>query len=245
MRIFSWLATYLFAIALPLLIVTASVRFLVNEERVTSYGFRNNDVSNTMGLSLEELEKVSQKITSYFNDDSEFIQIYFSVNGKQDTFFRDVEIIHLRDVKTLLGIVYRLSEISLAIVLTYIATTIFIRSEHTMTDLAREVTFSIAIGAIILLGLASYVFFDFDSAWTQFHELVFANDFWLLDPSRDRLIQMYPEQFWEAATLACTALIAGQMFFIGGSAVLYLGWKRGWGFSLRKHMRRRMRSHQR
>jgi len=245
MRIFSWLATYLFAIALPLLIVTASVRFLVNEERVTSYGFRNNDVSNTMGLSLEELEKVSQKITSYFNDDSEFIQIYFSVNGKQDTFFRDVEIIHLRDVKTLLGIVYRLSEISLAIVLTYIATTIFIRSEHNMTDLAREVTFSIGIGSIILLGIAAYVFFDFDSAWTQFHEIVFSNDFWLLDPTRDRLIQMYPERFWETATLACTVLIAGQMFLIGGSGALYLGWKRGWGFSLRKHMRRRMHNHQR
>ena len=232
MRIFSWLSTYLFAIALPLLIVTASVRFLVNEERVTSYGFRDNDVSSTMGLSLEELEKVSQKITSYFNDDSEFIQIYISVDGRQDTFFRDVEVIHLRDVKTLLGIVYRLSEISLAIVLTYIATTIFIRSEHNITDLAREVTFSIGIGALILLGIASYVFFDFDSAWTQF-------------PSRDRLIQMYPEQFWETATLACTVLIAGQMFLIGGSAVLYIGRKRGWGFSPRKHMRRRMRSHQR
>ena len=114
-----------------------------------------------------------------------------------------------------------------------------------MTDLAREVTFSIGIGALILLGIASYVFFDFDSAWTQFHEIVFANDFWLLDPSRDRLIQMYPEQFWESATLACTVLIAGQMFLIGGSAVLYIGWKRGWGFSPRKHMRRRMRSHQR
>ena len=105
MRIFSWLATYLFAIALPLLIVTTSVRFLVNEERVTSYGFRENDVSSTMGLSLGELEKVSQKIISYFNDDSEFVQIYFLVNGKQNAFFRDVEIIHLRDVKTLLGVI--------------------------------------------------------------------------------------------------------------------------------------------
>lgn len=245
MRIFSWLATYLFAIALPLLIVTTSVRFLVNEERVTSYGFRENDVSSTMGLSLGELEKVSQKIISYFNDDSEFVQIYFLVNGKQNAFFRDVEIIHLRDVKTLLGVIYRLSEISLAIVLTYIATTIFIRSEHTVTDLAREVTFSISIGSIILLGFAAYVFLDFDSAWTQFHEIIFSNDFWLLDPKRDRLIQMYPEQFWETATLACTVLIAGQMFLIGGSAAFYLGWKKRWGFSLRKHMRHRMRNHQR
>ena len=245
MRIFSWLATYLFAIALPLLIVTASVRFLVNEERVTSYGFRENNVSSTMGLSLEELEKVARKITSYFNDDSEFIQIYFSVNGKQDAFFQNVEVIHLRDVKTLLGVIYRLSEISLAIVLTYIATTVFIRSEHTITDLAREVTFSIGIGAIVLLGIAVYVFLDFDSAWTQFHELVFSNDFWLLDPARDRLIQMYPERFWETATLVCTVLIAGQMFLIGGSAALYLGWKKRWVFSLRKHMHHRMRSHRR
>ena len=228
MRIFSWLATYLFAIALPVLIVTASVRFLVNEDRVASYGFRENDVSTTMNLSLSELEKVSRKITDYFNDNSEFVQIDIVLDGKQTAFFDEVEVVHLRDVKALLGIIFRLSEISLAVVLTYIGTSIFFHPRRSLIDLTREIALSIGVSLILLLAVLGYVLFDFDSAWTQFHEIVFTNDFWLLNPATDRLIQMYPEKFWETATLVCVILIGSQMLIVGGSSALYFGFKKGW-----------------
>jgi len=30
----------------------------------------------------------------------------------------------------------------------------------------------------------------------QFHLISFANDFWMLDPRTDRLVQMFPDGFW-------------------------------------------------
>lgn len=243
MRIFSWLATYLFVIALPVFIVTASVRFLVNEDRVASYGFRENAVSTTMDLPVSELEKVSRKITDYFNDNSEFIQVDIVLDGKQTAFFGEVEVVHLRDVKALLGIIFRLSEISLAVVLTYIGTAIFIHPKRRLIDLTREIALSIGVSSIFLLAVLGYVLFDFDSAWTQFHEIVFTNDFWLLNPATDRLIQMYPEKFWETATLVCVILIGGQMLLVGGSSAFYFGFKKGWLINLHKRTRHHRHSH--
>ena len=243
MRIFSWLATYLFVIALPVFIVTASVRFLVNEDRVASYGFRENSVSTTMDLPVSELEKVSTGITDYFNENSEFIQIDIVLDAKRTAFIGEVEVIHLRDVKALIGIIFRLSELSLAVVLTYIGTAIFFRPRKSLIDLTREIALSIGVSSIFLLALLGYVLFDFDSAWTQFHEIVFTNDFWLLNPATDRLIQMYPEKFWETATLVCVSLIGGQMLLVGGSSVFYFGFKKGWLINLHKRTRRHRHSH--
>ena len=38
---------------------------------------------------------------------------------------------------------------------------------------------------------------DFDTFWTKVHECLFSNDLWWFDEDTDRLIQMYPEPFWE------------------------------------------------
>ena len=37
----------------------------------------------------------------------------------------------------------------------------------------------------------------FDQAWFKFHELMFSNSFWQLNPRTDHLIQMFPPAFWE------------------------------------------------
>ena len=74
-----------------------------------------------------------------------------------------------------------------------------------------------------LLGTAGAVAASgFDSAWTEFHVVAFSNDLWQLDPTRDHLIQMYPEAFWlEITTLIVTATLL-EAVLIGGAAAGYL-----------------------
>ena len=52
---------------------------------------------------------------------------------------------------------------------------------------------------LVVFGAASAI--NFGWVFTQFHFLSFANDLWLLDPSRDYLIIMFPQQFFFEATL--------------------------------------------
>ena len=44
--------------------------------------------------------------------------------------------------------------------------------------------------------------FAFDAAFSLFHGLFFAAGSWTFDPSTDRLVQLFPEQFWIETTVA-------------------------------------------
>ncbi len=71
---------------------------------------------------------------------------------------------------------------------------------------------------IIMLAVASL--FDFNWLFTQFHLLSFSNDFWLLDPSTDYLIMLFPEGFWFDAVIVIFGLMALLALAIG-----FTGWR--------------------
>ena len=66
------------------------------------------------------------------------------------------------------------------------------------------------LGALLVpLGaFAVWAAVDFSSAFTFFHEVLFTNDLWLLDPETDMLLRLLPEQFFAdfAGTIAARAL---------------------------------------
>jgi integral membrane protein (TIGR01906 family) len=82
---------------------------------------------------------------------------------------------------------------------------------------------ALTLGLMLLMGVG--MLFDFDSLLLQFHLLSFANDFWLLDPSRDYLIMlithgfMYDAAFVVAGVTAAAALVLGG---VGGGYLIYL-----------------------
>ena len=75
----------------------------------------------------------------------------------------------------------------------------------------------LAVGAVsVLVG--------FDSLFRKFHVLSFANDFWLLDPRTDHLVQMFPQNFWFDVTLAAgiATIAEGAVLALVGFA--YVQW---------------------
>jgi integral membrane protein (TIGR01906 family) len=74
-------------------------------------------------------------------------------------------------------------------------------------------------GAAAAAGLAFTV--AFEATFTLFHELLFATGTWTFNPTTDRLVLLYPDDFWIAASLAycgaligagCTAFVIGRRF---------------------------------
>jgi integral membrane protein (TIGR01906 family) len=62
----------------------------------------------------------------------------------------------------------------------------------------------------------------FEPLWDRFHEVVFTNDLWRLNPATDRLIQMFPEAFWAEATFIVGALTVAEALAIVIAAVACL-----------------------
>lgn len=57
----------------------------------------------------------------------------------------------------------------------------------------------LALGAVVV-GAAFLLFFD--TAFTFFHQLFFAEGTWSFDPATDRLVQLFPYRFWTETSVA-------------------------------------------
>ena len=59
----------------------------------------------------------------------------------------------------------------------------------------------------IVGGIAGLLFFD--SAFIAFHEIFFPGGNYLFDPRTDKLVQLFPEQFWVESTIGVGVVIIG------------------------------------
>ena len=222
MAILSRLAAAAFAVAIPVFLVTANVRFLAGEERFYTHGFREYGAAQATGVSLKELDRSAGEIVNYFENDAGDLRIIVTSDGQEGSLFNTREIEHMRDVKSLMRIVYRLNEISLAYLLTYIAAVYIWARERPLRSLALQALAGVGVGVVALGAVGVFAVTGFDATWTRFHEIVFRNDLWRLDPARDHLIQMFPEPFWRDATYLVGIMTGVEALLVVIAALAYL-----------------------
>ena len=216
------IATVLFVIAVPILLVTSSVRFAAGDSSFYKRGFRTNEVTETTRVELRELDAAADDIVRYFEDDRATLNIQVTIDSRETALFTAEEVAHMRDVKGLMTFVFRLNEASLAIVVAYIGGVVLWTRERTPRDLARYSLIGVGVGLAFVAVIGAFAVTGFDSAWTTFHEIAFRNDLWQLDPDTDRLIQMFPEPFWEEMTYLVGALVLVEGLLVCGIATAYM-----------------------
>ena len=222
MKSLARLATVLYIVALPVFLVSANVRFVASDSWFSKDGFRRHHVEETTRVSLPQLDDAADDITRYFEDDRTVLRIPVTINGQETSLFNERETDHMRDVKTLMRAVFRLNEVSLAVILLYVGAVVLWARERTPRDLARYSLFGLALGLLVVGTVGAFAVTGFDAAWTKFHEIAFRNDLWVLDLARDRLIQMFPEPFWEEMTYLVGALTLVEAVAVVSVASLYL-----------------------
>jgi len=228
LRVLGIVAKWLFILCLPLLLLTASIGWVANSLWLYKDGFEKYNVSQPTGLAEAELEKAASGLISYFNSDDEYISLTVMKDGEPFELFNQREVIHLKDVKGLIWLDYRLFLGTLIYVLAYAGVSLFWRKREYWRRLAWGVVggSSITLGIIVALGIVSMLV-DFREAFTQFHFLAFTNELWMLDPTKDYMIMLFPEGFWYDVTLLCGGITAGLAVILGGVAGVYLRFSRG------------------
>jgi integral membrane protein (TIGR01906 family) len=64
----------------------------------------------------------------------------------------------------------------------------------------------ITLGLFAGFGVLSML--DFDNLFLEFHLLSFDNNLWILDPTKDNLLMMFPQGFWYDSAIRL-ALVTG------------------------------------
>jgi len=217
------LALFLFVVALPVTLVTTNVRFAADEGRLYEYGFDKYDVEARTGLPREEISRAGEELRRYFNNSEETIHILVEEGGREVSFFNARETAHLRDVKDLFQITFRVQELSIVYVFTYVVGVFIWAREGSLRRLATQVLAGSLVVIAVILALGAVALLGFDRAFEEFHLIAFSNDLWRLDPRTDHLIQMFPEDFWFDASMLVGLLTLAEAAALALASGLYLG----------------------
>ena len=196
--------------------------WVANSLWLYKYGFEKYDVSSTTGLADSELEKAATGLISYFNSGEEYISLTVVKDGQPFELFNQREIVHLKDVKELVWLDYRVLLGTLLYALGYAGVNLFRGKRQYRRRLAWGVIGGTSLTLALMLALGIGTLMGFDQLFLQFHLLSFANDFWQLDPTRDYLIMLFPQGFWYDATLFCALATTAGAVVLGGVAGGYL-----------------------
>jgi integral membrane protein (TIGR01906 family) len=213
----AWIPAFLFVIAVPMFLVTASVTWAFNNPGVYQRGFEKYGVSRITGITDADLVQVGADLRRYFNSPSAPLVARAGVYGEERDIFNQREVSHLRDVKRLVWGGYLIGAVSGVYLLIAAGVGAVLHRRKSVEALARRLLWGggLTLGLILAVGLFAAV--GFDTLFLKFHQLVFANDFWQLDPRTDFLVMLFPQDFWFDSTI-WVAIRA----VIGASAVTLL-----------------------
>ncbi len=222
MKILGVTAKVLFILCLPGLLLFGSLGLVANSSWFYTAEFEKYNVSQTTGLTQAELEKAANGLISYFNSGEEYINLTVIKDGKPFVLFNQREVIHLKDFKGLIQLNYKVTVGILSYVLAYAGVSLFWQKRKHWRQLAWAAVggSSLTLALMLALGIGSLL--NFEQLFLQLHFLVYTNELWMLDPTKDYLIMLVPEGFFFDAALFIGALTSGLAIVLGGVAGGYL-----------------------
>ena len=205
----------LFAIAVPLLLISGSVTWAVNDLRVYEHGFDTYRVHLVTGIEKDGLMAAAREIRAYFNSRREPLDVRAVVWGEERDLFNQREVQHMHDVKRLIWGLYWVGAAAAIYLLGYLALG-FGRHKGTFVRPLLVNTLwgsGLTVALVGMVGLIALV--GFDGLFRFFHEVSFSNDLWQLDPRNDYLVMMFPQSFWLDSTLYVAFASVGTALVLG------------------------------
>lgn len=207
MRVAQNLIWWLFIFCLPVFLITSTIAWQINMMKLYEYGFDRYSIPQATGISKPELMKVAQHLVSYFNLKESTAQVRVIKEGEEFNLFNERELIHLKDVRDLVQLGYRVQAGCLAVVVAcMLMLLLWFRARWRVLVRGLFIGGLITSGLIVIFGL--WALFGFEQLFILFHLASFRNEYWILDPATDYLIRLFPGGFFrEAALFGFTAVL--------------------------------------
>ena len=197
------IATLLTAADITMYHIPGYYRHQFEEKDVLGDLNRNIDMDNVMSAFSEMME--------YLRGNRSNLNIEVTVDGTRQEFYTAREKAHLKDVRTIVLKAY-LTRLIAAIIFFISLICISLcckdrQSAHSSICKTFINTCIITNAAFLLVvGIAAV---NFDKVFTIFHRILFANNYWRLNPNESNLINLLPQSFFEQ-----TALVICVIYFV-------------------------------
>ena len=212
-------------LAVLLFLVTTNVRVAANSIALYNALFDRYNVAGSTGIQDADLSDVGKQFQDYFGNDVERLEVNAHVFGVEQQLLSEREVLHMVDVKQVFNLTFRLQEIAGIFLLAMMLGAVAVYRRTAVWEISGWVQWGalIAILFVLVVGFVSLV--AFGPLFNVFHQLVFTNDFWLLDPRTDYLLKLFPFGFWRDMTLliGLATLLEGVALFLLGRRLTRLG----------------------
>lgn len=211
------LFAYIFAISIIYFIIVATVYlvcFIDKNMLLKLFDRFNSPNLLPFTLSREDLNHIQSDLMGYLSGKIPFLETEVIANDTIIEFYSIRSKIHMGDVRYIFMIMFRLSYLS--IILCIISYFRIIKStDKPFSLLKKAYTHVLIIFIVIIVAITIYAMCDFEGFFVRFHELLFDNDYWLLDPNIDYIICLLPEEIFMTIgiRLVVVALILLLLFF--------------------------------
>ena len=169
-----------------------------------------NKTYNNLPFTLSDfdLKNLSRELMQYISGRLQFLETKVTINEVLTDFYSLRSKIHMADVRNLI-INYR--NVTFVSIIVCIISLFKLRNiDEPIKNLKQAYLKTLALVAILLIALIIFASSNFDVFFTKFHETLFTNDLWLLDPSEDFIICLLPEKVFMiyARRIAIAMIIA-------------------------------------
>ena len=197
------IAAVITAIATPCVIIGAAVLLFLNPIWV---GFEQDrsDVTRITGYTSAQVHDVTGSILS----DLVFGPPDFAAKVNGVVVLEPRERSHMVDVRTVL---ISLGLVALAATVLLAGLMVASRGRRWFWR-AVGTGASVLVGGVIVVGVAFALFFD--QAFELFHEMFFPPGSYMFDPRTDRLVQLFPDQFWSETSVAIAFVVLLLAFLV-------------------------------
>ena len=221
MKIVRKVIYWLLILCLPVLIITSNIGWGVTSMWIYDYDLNKYPISQITGIESGELRKVYRHLIDFYNLKVDSPQVTVSKGGKDIDIFNERELVHLEDIKDLIQLDYTVQRIVLIIVVIGVIVLLFLLKEKWRT-LIKGLLWGSIITFGIMIALVLWAAFGFEQLFLLFHLVSFSNAFWILDPTKDYLIMLFPGQFFFDAALFGFIAVIVQSLLIGIAAFIIL-----------------------
>ena len=217
-----WVMGYAAALCLLVLIISQSIIIPTFFMPFFRWQYARLDVAETIQVSDEELMRVTESLLDYMRGRRDTLEdIYAVVAGEERRFFSDIEIRHMIDVRVLYDRLFIVRNVAFFMMVGIVLGLALMRHRllYVLARCVREIMAGFLILSLIMIGIIAI---DWYRAFEVFHLIFFDNDYWILDPRVDLLINMVPYAFFIHISIFIAVIMGGVPVTIIVASTLYL-----------------------
>lgn len=179
-------------------LVVLSVELVVFDKGFYASEYSKLNTAQAIGIQEEDLMKTTTQLLEYVKGNNDDLTMRYDIHGFNRQVFSQKEIDHMVDVRDLYLTARNVRRMGMMVLLGLLAYGLIDKTQRhqRIKQLAQSIIDSLIVMGAVVVFLGAFYLIDFNRFWTTFHELMFTNDLWLLDPRTDILIQMVPTQFF-------------------------------------------------